>query len=212
MATAMIEKLISDAARDLIVASEVTSEAVYKRQFVHTVWPGGGSGVTIGIGYDIGAGVSSKKKLWADWQGRISDAMINALEPAIGVTGSRAKALAQRMKSKVTIPWDTAIEVFDAVTVPRWAAIVRKALPNTDKLTLDQFGALVSLAYNRGPSFAKAGTRYTEMRAIKSHMAAQRFDLIPAEFRSMKRIWPTMRGLRIRRDAEAALFARGLTA
>ena len=76
----------------------------------------------------------------------------------------------------------------------------------------DSFGALVSLAYNRGASFSAPGDRYREMRAIHDHMASGRFDKVPDEFRSMKRLWPNMAGLRNRRDHEADLFAKGLAA
>jgi hypothetical protein len=41
-------------------------------------------------------------------------------------------------------------------------------------------------------------------------MAMRQFDKIPDEFRAMKRIWPNVRGLRDRRDHEAALFQKGL--
>jgi GH24 family phage-related lysozyme (muramidase) len=72
---------------------------------------------------------------------------------------------------------------------------------------------LVSLAYNRGASFSAPGERFLEMRNIRQHMEAKAFALIPGEFRAMKRIWagdPNLAGLLVRRDAEAALFERGL--
>lgn len=204
-------KLISDAARDLIVAEEVSSKAVYEKRYTHPEWPGGASGITIGIGYDVGAGVKTKEQLWADWRGHIPDSMIEVLEPCIGVTGESAHAMLAEVRPRVVVPWDAAIAVFDQVDTPRWSAIVRKHLPNCDLLSPDSFGALVSLAYNRGPSFSTAGDRYTEMRAIKAHMTAREFGKIPAELRAMKRLWPTVEGLRKRRDHEADLFVRGLS-
>jgi hypothetical protein len=50
------------------------------------------------------------------------------------------------------------------------------------------------------------------MRAIRQHMAERRFDRIPDEFRSMKRLWrgKGLDGLLGRRDREAALFETGL--
>jgi hypothetical protein len=48
------------------------------------------------------------------------------------------------------------------------------------------------------------------MRNIKSHMASKEFTAIPDEFRSMKRLWPDMRGLQKRREREAELFEKGL--
>lgn len=205
-------RLISQEAEDLIIAEEVSSKAVYEKRYRDPEWPGGRSGVTIGIGYDVGAGVKDKAQLWGDWRGQISDGMIRALEPCVGVTGDRARALLSTVKSKVDVPWSAAIAVFENVDIPRWSATVRRHLPNCELLALDSFGALVSLAYNRGPSFSNDGDRYTEMRNIKAHMAAKRFERIPAEFRAMKRLWPNQseRGLVARREHEAKLFERGL--
>lgn len=202
---------ISEAARDLIVAEEVSSQSAYEHLYRHTEWPGASSGVTIGIGCDIGAGYHSTSELWAAWKGRIPDDMIRALEPAVGVTGQAAQHLAAQLKSKVDVPWAAAIALFDDVEVPKWVAIVKRFLPNCDQLSPDCLGAIVSLAYNRGPSFDNAGNRYSEMRAIKASMRAQRFDQIPDEFRSMKRLWPALEGLRLRREHEARLFERGLS-
>ncbi len=205
--------LISDAARDLIVAEEVSSKATYQARYQRPEWPGGGSGVTIGIGYDVGAGVRSVGQLRADWGNRIPDSMIEALVPCIGVTGSNASLLLASVRPKVNVPWEAAIGVFDAVDVPRWYAICKAALPNFEMLSLDCKGVLLSLAYNRGASFSKDGDRYIEMRAIKAHMIAKEFAKIPTELRLMKRIWPqqSMRGLVLRREHEARLFEQGLT-
>jgi hypothetical protein len=200
---------ISQAAFDLIVAEEVSSRKAYERLYRHTEWPGAASGVTIGIGYDVG--YATPARLNADWGGRIPAAMIEALAGVCGITGAAARPHAARLRRVVDIPWSAAIDVFANVDVPRWVATVRTHLPNTALLPPDCLGALVSLAYNRGPSFGSRGDRYREMRAIKAQMAAQAFSKIPAEFRSMKRLWPALKGLRDRREREAALFERGLT-
>ncbi len=147
--------LISQAAIDLIVREEVSSKEIYERNYRRPEWPGGSSGVTIGIGYDVGAGVGDKAQLWSDWRGHIPDQMIAALEPAIGVTGERARAFTARLRDKVDVPWDAAMAVFEGVDVPRWYAICAKALPNFEELPPACSGALVSLAYNRGASFSK---------------------------------------------------------
>jgi hypothetical protein len=203
--------LSSQAAIELIVAEEVGSKAEYKPG---PEWPGGGSGVTIGIGYDVGAGTLSKAQLHADWGGHIPDAMIVALEPCIGVTGSRASSLLSSVRNKVSVPWDAAMAVFEQVDVPRWYKICADRLPNFEMLSPDCKGALVSLAYNRGPSFDQAGDRFTEMRAIKAHVAAKEFGKIPQEFRAMERLWrgQGLNGLLTRREHEAVLFEKGLAA
>jgi hypothetical protein len=200
----------SQAAFDLLVAEEVSSEAVYRRKYRRPEWPGEQSGATIGIGYDLGQ--TSKNTIIEDWKGRVPQTMLDAMVSACGATGSKGRAATARIKKLVDIPWETALAVHQEKVVPRWESTLQKALPNTSKLTPDCFGALLSLTFNRGPSFSKAGDRYREMRAIKSHMENEDFRSIPAELRAMKRLWPNSSGLRKRRDTEAKLFERGISA
>jgi hypothetical protein len=199
---------ISQRAIDLIIREEVSSEALYRKRYTGPIWPGVASGVTVGIGYDVG--YVTPARLRADWQGRIPDRMIIALSRACGVRGAAAKALAAELRGQVVIPWEAAISNFREVKMPRWIATVKNKLPNTDKLHPDCLGMLVSLAYNRGPSFDAPGDRYREMRAIKALMASGNFAGIPAQFRSMKRIWPHVKGLQDRREREARVFEDGL--
>jgi uncharacterized protein (TIGR02594 family) len=202
---------ISTAAINLIVHYEVGSEDDYRRIYHLPEWPQGASGVTIGIGYDVG--YSTSAQLDADWGGKLAPAMISALKRAVGVTGSRAGPLAKELRGSVDVPYEQAMAVFGQRDIPKWVGIVQRALPNTDKLSQDCLGVLVSLAFNRGASFSKSGDRYNEMRAIKECMTKNPPDLagIPPQLRSMKRLWPNLRGLRERRDAEAQLFETGRT-
>ncbi|MCK1716155.1 MULTISPECIES: hypothetical protein [unclassified Bradyrhizobium] len=78
---------ISRASFDLIVAEEVTSQAVGA---IAIEWPGEQSGVTGGTGYDFGQ--KSRAQILADWTGKIPDAMVKALANTAGVTGPKAKA------------------------------------------------------------------------------------------------------------------------
>ncbi|MET3908981.1 GH24 family phage-related lysozyme (muramidase) [Bradyrhizobium sp. S3.3.6] len=50
------------------------------------------------------------------------------------------------------------------------------------------------------------------MRNIKAHMIGKRYELIPHEFYSMRRLWPVGGDLWRRRGHEAALFEQGLKA
>jgi hypothetical protein len=208
--------LISQAAIDIIVSSEVTSRAVYERKYRRPEWPGGKSGVTIGIGYDVGY-CDHRPQLWDDWRGLIPDRMIVTLEPCIGVTGARARALLSSV-SGVDVPWEAAMQVFLQGDVPRWCAVVAAKLPNFAELSPDCKGVLVSLAYNRGASFDHQPTlddpndRYREMRVIRRFMEERKFDRIPEQIRKMKRLWvgKGLDGLLERREAEAALFERGV--
>lgn len=203
---------VSQAAVDLIVASEVSSRAWYERQLTHPVWPKGQSGLTIGIGYDVG--YVDQPTLEADWTSALTDAMMDLLRPACLVRGQAAVPFVKAAEM-VAVDWNTAMQVFLNTSLPEFVATTEHALSNTDELHPDCLGALASLTYNRGPSYKSSGPRYAEMRAIRAHMASRNFQRIPTEMRAMTRIWagdPSLRGVVLRREAEALLFERGLAA
>ncbi|MFN3347439.1 hypothetical protein [Pseudorhodoplanes sp.] len=207
---------ISKAAYDLILKEEVSSRQTYEKKYRGPTWPGHSSGVTIGIGYDVGYVTATE--LRREWQGRIPESMIAALIPCCGVTGKAAQALVSQLRrvGSIDIPFDIAKQQFDEVKLPKFELRTARSLPNTDKLHPDCFGALVSLTFNRGTSYSIPASRdphgrYREMRAIRAAMAAENFHLVPACFRDMKRLWPGS-GLVARRENEARLFERGLKA
>lgn len=202
--------MISQHSIDLIVSCEVSSRATYERNYRHPEWPGGRSGVTVAIGYDLG--YASLAKLHADWDGKLAPEMIRVMERCLGVTGEAARQLLPSVRSQIDVPWDVAMAVFLDRDVPEWTNKVIRSIPAAAQLPPDSLGALVSLAYNRGASFDNTGDRYREMRAIKQHTMAMDAKSDPAEFRSMKRLWPGVHGLLARRDAEARLFEQGLRA
>lgn len=197
---------ISQAAFDLVVDEEVSSRAVYEKRYRHPEWPGGASGVTWGIGYD--GGQSSRATIVGDWTHKEADDEVSAMAECAGITGNAARSFLPQVRNRIDVSWDVAIDVFSNHDVPKYVGLVRSHLPNIELLSPDCLGALFSLVYNRGPSFEMASDRYREMRAIKVHMAAKEFAKIPAEFRSMKRLWNN--GLVGRREREAILFERGL--
>lgn len=205
---------LSQAAYDLIVNEETGGQAYYEKTEQHPTWPGAASGVTIGCGYDCG--YASTEQIAADWGPYLVPSMVADLQSVAGIRGRAARSHAAELQASVFVPWSAAIAVFAERDLPKYAALVHARLPNTDKLNGDCFGALVSLTFNRGASYDLDGDRYREMRAIKAHMVAQRFDLIPAEFRAMKRLWPLgtedHNGLTKRREDEAVLFEQGLRA
>ena len=198
----------SKRAIDLIVACEVSSQAYYEKKYRKPEWPGGASGITIAVGYDLG--YANEDKIRRDWTSKIPDDMVDALVKYAGLKGEKAQSRLVAARREIDIPWDLAYEVFSNIDMPFWSAKVESSLSNTDKLSEDSFGALVSLAYNRGASFSMTDDRRKEMRSIKKHMANEEYDKIPDEFRSMKRLWPNMRGLVDRRESEAKLFEDGL--
>ena len=200
---------ISARAFDLIVEFEVSGRAVYEARYRGAIWPGKDSGVTVGIGYDVG--YASEAELLGDWGGVLPRTMLNALLGVRGVTGTAARAAAQSLAGQIDIPFDDAIGVHRGKVIPRWIGLVEGALPNTGLLSGDSLGALVSLTYNRGASFAAPGDQFAEMRSVKAHMGARAFAQVPADLRDMKHLWPDTPGLQNRREREAQLFEQGLT-
>ena len=199
---------ISDDAINLIVTEEVGSKALYTARYTHFSYPGVASGPTIAIGYDCGYATPGQARL--DWNSIVDQPTVEHIVAACGLKGAEAAAFVRTNGRSVTITWDQAMAQFRERVLPQWIAKVTAALPNTDKLSPDSLGALVSLAYNRGAAFDNPGPRDAEMREIKSLMGAENFSKIPAEFLSMRRLWPVNGDLWKRRMHEAALFQKGL--
>lgn len=197
--------VISRTGIEKLVAFEVSSEATYKRKYQNPVWPGGSSGVTIGIGYDVGTRKAAQVE--KDWRGRLPDADVDALMAVAGKTGQAAKSALDSV-AHVVVPLDVAKAVFYTVTLPRYARLTRKAYPGVEALPHDAQAALLSLVYNRGSSMQNTDRR-KEMRAIRGLVTARDLDGIAGQIRAMKRLWDESRlpGLYKRRDAEADLVA-----
>jgi peptidoglycan hydrolase-like protein with peptidoglycan-binding domain len=188
---------------DEIVRFEVSSASFYERTLQRPTWPGEHSGVTIGIGYDLG--VTSRKQAVADWEPHLNDSDLNLLLVAQGVTGESASQLAKSLSS-IVIPFSTACTVFYQSTLPLFARRTRDTYPGTQSLPADAQGMLLSLIYNRG--IRLSGTSRTEMAAIKPlvHGGVANLSEIAEQIESMTRLWPKSKGLRARRLREAAII------
>lgn len=188
---------------DMILRFEVGSRARYEKEFQKPVWPGAASGVTVGIGYDLG--VTKKPQITADWEVYLFEPELAALLAVQGITGPAAKQLAQGV-SHVAIPLKAAEEVFYTKTLPVFAERTRAAFPGVERLPADAQGMILSLVYNRGTSLA--GERRSEMAEIARLLRSSNPDLeaIARQFESMKRLWPDLKGLRDRRQREADII------
>lgn len=195
---AAIDDPLSDKAVALILESEGLDQPGQ--------WPGGASGVTIGIGYDLGYEDFAK-----DWKGVLDAQTFNALLPAVGKKGEEAHSMSFGLRC-IRIGRPIAQKVFAESTIPKFEKQTEDAFPGMNVLPADAEGALVSLVYNRGPS--TAGDRRIEMKRI--HDLIANFDgsnlkglqdAIADQFRAMKRLWvgKGLDGLLARRDAEANL-------
>jgi GH24 family phage-related lysozyme (muramidase) len=165
-------------------------------------WPGGGSGITIGIGYDLG--YATVDQFESDWGPYLAADALSRLKTAIGKTGIAAKNRAA-LFSDIRIKPQDAETVFFNRTIPLHALRTEQALPGITGLLADAQGALLSLVFNRGTSMV--GDRRREMRAIRDAVPTKDLQEIVDQLRSMKRLWEGkgLDGLIRRREAEARL-------
>ena len=199
--------IISFKSLDLIVNAEVTSKEVYTQKYQSPIWPGGDSGVTVGIGFDCG--YCSKQELADAWGATLSPAQLSLLQSTCGKKGVGCKDLIPGLKS-IKIGYDTAVKIFYQHTLPACARDVKRTYPGIEKLPPDTQGAILSLIYNRGPLINDTDRR-KEMKALKTIIAAGDLNDIAAQLRSMKRLWDPkkQKGLITRRENEALLAENG---
>lgn len=193
---------VSQKSLDMIVSFEVSSPAIYEKKYRKPVWPGGQSGVTIGVGYDLG--YYTAKQVTDAFGKYVTDNMLQLMLSVRGLKGAAAQSALAGVLA-IDIPYTTAAQVFHESTLPSFAAQTRKIYPGIEQLAPDAQGGLLSLVYNRGASLA--GDRRTEMAAIVPLVAKGNLAGIADQIRAMKRLWPTVKGLRDRRDREADLVA-----
>lgn len=205
--------MIPQAAIDLILEEEGVDQPGN--------WPGGGSGITLGYGCDIGADPASLDF----WIGILDSEQIDRLRTAKGVTG-RAAAQIQTRFHDIRVTEAQARDVFLRQILPREERQTAAGFPGSESLPGLAFGALVSLVYNRGT--ALDGDRRREMKAI--HDAIVNYGqnaegeeptvrqnnllrFIAGRFRAMKRLWEGkgLDGLLRRRDAEADLVEEAIS-
>src|SRR2546423_6234559 len=164
-------------------------------------WPGGASGITIGLGYDLG--YESAGDFEKDWQALLGADFVT-LSQVLGLKGADAQAKAPGLKA-IKIKSADADQVFLERSVPKYQALTQQAFPGVDALPADAQGALFSLVYNRGTSMN--GDSRKEMRAIRDAVPNGDLQEIADQLRAMKRLWEGkgLDGLLKRRDAEADL-------
>lgn len=204
---------LSQSAFDLIVHFEIGSPTYYSRHLQRASYPGGASGVTIGIGYDLG--YNTRERIKADWGGKVSTSTLKLLLAAAGLKRGAAKAFVARHRNRIVIPLEVAEDVFQESTLPRFIRLTARTFPGSQELLpANTFGALVSLVFNRGSSLK--GHRRRHMAAIAQNIAklrngkqslANAIGRISAEISSMQVIWrgKNLPGLLRRRRAESKL-------
>jgi len=206
--------MLSKKSLDLILEFEVGGGENYYNKFLkNPAWPGEQSGVTIGVGYDLG--YVNKAEFSEDWKD-LPKEIFDRLYKVVGIKGYNAKNLIRGLKD-ITIPWELSLQVFNNKTVTKFYNLTQQTFPNFDNLPEDAKGGLVSLVFNRGN--ALEGDRRREMKLIRDGMKLvsvydqKALTFIANQIRNMKRIWiggSIEKGMSRRRDAEAKLIEESL--
>lgn len=205
---------ISQKSIDTIIYYEVGGKEYYNKNLTKPTvpaWQTTSSGVTIGFGFDCGYNTPDQiRKALTDIA---SENEIKALQSVSGLKGKSAYYNGlPKVKYTVNISYEEAEKIFKKDSLPRFT----KQTSNTFNLSYNRLhphsnGALVSLVFNRGPLINNSNSR-KEMKNIKTHLEKNQDYKIPNEIKSMKRLWDynKLKGLHLRRDAEANLFQEGL--
>jgi GH24 family phage-related lysozyme (muramidase) len=185
---------LTDKAKKLIIGFEGLNQPFN--------WPGGDSGITLGIGYDLG--YVTVDQFESDWGPCLPVDQLKPLRDAVGKRGIAARNRAAQFQD-IKIKRKDAETVFIERNLPLYAFKTEMAFPGITKLPADAQGALVSLVFNRGTSME--GDRRSEMRAIRDAVTRGDLQEISDQLRSMKRLWVNkgLDGLLQRRDEEAEL-------
>jgi hypothetical protein len=200
---------IGQQAIDFIIEQEDGPKAYYERTEEHFDWPGGASGPTIGVGYDLG--YVTREECIEDWTGILTPDQIQVCLAGRGLNGDWAHAFVRTHHDAVTVTWDQAVQQFIQRELPKWYGRCLAVLEHFEELPPLCRGMLVSLAYNRGvDGFRSPLPRYAEMHNIFVWMEQRQFDLIAEEIEGMRRLWPVGGDLWKRRMSEAQLFKQGL--
>jgi GH24 family phage-related lysozyme (muramidase) len=196
--------MISRKSIDFIIQQEIGGRAYYDKVLQRPSWPGGESGITIGIGYDLG--YRNTQQFVKDWGLNLTIEQINILKPVVSLKGSKAKEKLKGDILNVKVPYNMAYDIFVKNDVPRYFTMAKKIYPLLEQLNEDTQGSLVSMVFNRGTSLV--GDTRTEMRAIVDLVANKDYEGIAEEIEKSKRLWEHkgLDGLVIRREAEADMI------
>lgn len=192
---------LSDAGLKLVLDHEVGGGKPYYDKFLAVpTWPGFESGITIGIGYDLGYATDTAfKNHWA----ALNEEDFERLQKSIGIKGLNARPFVLAFKD-IKVEWDLALEVFTTHTCVQHTLNMLRFAPAAVDLPPDAQAALFSLIFNRGAS--TKGERRVEMAQIQQVISDGKPEKVPFLIRQMKRLWPQGSGLVRRREDEAKLW------
>lgn len=185
-----------------VVNFETGGKAYYERALSRATWPGGQSGVTIGIGADLGYMTVNEFNTY--FRKYFNTDQTNRLLGVMGLKGQAARSALPRVRD-ISLSWNNATEAFIAWTLPKFWRMTNNLWPGVDQLCENAQVALVSIVFNRGASVN--GPTRVEMLNIKPLVLRKDYEGIARQIISMKRLWvgKGLNGLLKRRDDEARM-------
>jgi hypothetical protein len=195
-------RLSKKAINDLIIFPEVSDENNYNLKLQKPIWPGGTSGITIGLGYDLGH--QSPDQIEHDLQRIINDSDISKLKSFAGIIGIICK---RYLPVDIIITWNQAQQIFYSTSLKRYSGIAARIYDELETLHPYEQTAIIGLIYNRGGSLKdKPGEdRRREMNLLIQAIKLDDDKQMSLLIRSMKRLWKNqgLNGLINRRELEA---------
>lgn len=185
-----------------VINFETGGEQYYNKFLKKATYPGGASGVTIGIGADLG--YLSREEFDKYFAKYFTEDEAKKLRSVIGLKGQSAKSALSKVKG-IELSWNNAKKIFINWTLPKFWKLTNGIWPGMDQLCENAQIALTSIVFNRGSSLKGNGRK--EMVNIQSLVKKKDIKGIAKEIKSMKRLWigKGLDGLLKRRDIEAKM-------
>lgn len=195
-----------EGAVDLLASLEGLPKSAYDKSKYNIPYVSLDGSVTIGLDYNLG--YVTKEQMRADLSGLLDNAMVDALEPAVGIRDKAAAAVfvAQWPKDRI-IPYETAKAILIR-NMDKFGKLLLESVPRAAELNGSCFGAVAITLHNVG-SFERPGPRGVELKKLKKAIEDGHQSEIPKILRSIGRT-ERLPGLRRRREMEAALCEKSL--
>lgn len=199
---------ISQKAIDFIIQQEVTSESYYNKKLSRPTYAGGDSGITIGIGYDLG--YNTKEEIANDWSKHLDAETLKLLQSCSGFKGEKCLPYLSNKVKAISISYESAVKVFTEISLPKFWAKTKAIYPGVENLNADTQGALTSMVFNRGNSLS--GPRRVNMKNIVDLVAKADYKGIANEIEKSKQLWigKGLDGLVNRREQEAVMILESI--
>lgn len=185
-----------------VINFETGGRFYYEKFLKNLSWPRGQSGITMGIGADLG--YMTHKEFDQYFSKYFTKEQNQRIKELIGLKGELAKLVLPKVKD-IQLSWSDASAAFVEWTLPKFWEMTLQLWPEFDKLHEKAQIALVSIVFNRGAS--TKGPSRVEMANIKPLVLKKDYRGIAAEIRKMKRLWKNkgLDGLLKRREEEAKM-------